>query len=316
MVQYKINIGVELGTSKLRLYKDGKQVLEVLTEYHQGKKVFDNLMKQGKIADFYAVEQLIRQELSKVNKRILGIISPPFTSLVSVSSDMNETAMMTFRRVMENAGSRHTFMLNDCFIAAIGLGIDLENSVSMIIDSGAGKTSITTIRGYKILNNDIIDIAGRDFDTTIQAYIRSQYGLVPELKDVEKLKMKYVDFRKYGVLDKPVKITGVMKNTETKAEITVQAREITDCLADDVDFFIRKVVRHFQNLDDNVQEKIKQSGVCLIGGNFKLKGFIELISESIIVSPKSYLLNRDYMKEGFEKIQSNRKLLPQQLYFD
>ncbi len=305
MKQLKNNIGFDIGTSKLRIFKDGKLVTETPTELEDEGKIIDNLIVNGSIADFNATVQLLRQEIKKIQKPILGFLYPAFTSLVSVPSEMNEVALRAFRDAMEHAGTKTCFMLNDCFIAAKGLEIDIKNTCSMIVDSGAGKTSITTIRGCEIVRNDLFDIAGRNLDEAIQTYLSSKYELLIDKNEAERLKIEYVDFRKSEAIDRTVRITGKEKKTDTTKEITVQSTEITECLKKDIELLVEKIVRHFENLEDSDSSKIRSAGVHLIGGGFKLKGLIDLIAEKVNVSNKSYSVSSDYMKTGLAKIQSN-----------
>jgi rod shape-determining protein MreB len=196
-------------------------------------------------------------------------------------------------------------MLNDCFVAAKGLEIDIKNTSSMIVDCGAGKTSITTIRGYEIVRNDILDISGKNLDEAIQTYLRSKYNLLIDKKEAERLKINSVDFRKSGAIDTTVRVTGKEKKTGITKDVSVQSAEITGCLKKDIELLVEKIIRHFENLEDSDSEKIKSTGVHLIGGGFKLRGLIDLIAEKVNVSNKSYSLNSDYMKTGLEQIQSD-----------
>lgn len=303
MKPFKNNIGFDLGTSKLRLYINGKQAIESPTEYKHEDKIIDNLIKCGKIADFYALEQTLRTQIKKIQKPFLGILYPPFTSILSIPSDHNEAALKVFTDVMTFCGSRITYMLYDCFIAAIGLDIDIQNTTATIIDCGAGKTSITTFSGFEIIKNDILDIAGQSFDQTIQAYFRNQYDLIVNSNEAERIKIEYVDLRRNGITGRPAFITGIPKNEEKETTITIQNEEISECLQAECEFLINRIMRHIECLDSHILKKTEQQGVFLIGGTGKLKGLPELISDKIRVSSKSYTLN-NYMRISFEKIQS------------
>jgi rod shape-determining protein MreB len=303
MKPFKNNIGFDLGTGKLRVYINGKQVIESPTEYKYDGKIISNLIKCGKIADFYALEQAIRNQIKKVQKPFLGILYPPFTSLLSIPSDDNEVALKAFREVMTFCGSRITYMLNDCFIAATGLGIDTQNATATIIDCGAGKTSITTFNGFEIIKNDILDIAGQSFDQTIQAFFRNQYNLIIDSNEAERIKIEYVDLRKNRITGRPALVTGILKNEEKDTTITIRNEEISECLQAECEFLINRIMRHIECLDDHILKKTEQLGVFLIGGTIKLKGLPELISDKIGIASKSYTLD-NYMRIGLEKIQS------------
>lgn len=315
MKPFKNNIGFDLGTSKLRFYKGGKQIIETPAEYKHENETIDNLIKSGKIAEFYALEQALGSQIRKIHKPFLGILYPPFTSLMSVPSDKNEVALKAFRDAVSFCGSRITYMLNDCFIGATGLNIDIPNTTAMIIDSGAGKTSITTFSGFEIVKNDILDTAGYSFDQTIQAFFRSRYDLIIGSKEAERIKIEYADLRKDGIAKRSAIITGTLKNEEKDTTITIRNEEISECLQAECDFLINRIIRHIENLDDHILKKITKQGVYLIGGSARLKGLMELISDKIMIAPKSYSFN-DYMRLGLEKVQSNPDMFKKYMIID
>ncbi len=275
---------------------------------HEGE-IHNNLIINGKIASFQATELLLRNEIKKILKPILGFIYPTFTALVSIPSDSDEVAIRTYRDSLEHAGAKKCFMLYDCYIAAAGLEVDIKNSIAMIVDFGASKTSITTIREYEIIKNDILDIAGNNLNEAIQAYISRQYNLSIDLIDAEKLKIEYLDLESCSKNDKKIKISGKDKQSNTLKEISFQSKEISDCLNNEINFLIDRITRHLENLDYSDSQKIKSNGVYLIGGGIKLKGLIELIAKKMNVSKKSFNFTSDFMKIGFERIQSNPKEL-------
>lgn len=304
MNELKNNIGFDLGASKFRLYKEGKQIAEIPARLELDGEKCEKLVVNGKIANFNGTQTLLRQEIKQFQKPFLGFIYPSFSSLVSVPSDMNEVALRAFRDCMEHAGSKTCYMLNDCFIAATGLDIDIKKSTVMIVDCGAGKTSITTTKGFEIVENDMLDIAGINLDEAIQTYLSRQYDLFIDLKAAEKIKIEYADFRVNKQVDKPVRIAGRIKQTDTLKDIEIRSSEITDCLRNDIELLVERISRHFENLEQADAEKIKLNGVYLIGGGIKLTGLIDLISERLHVNPKSYGLSNDYMKNGLQKIQA------------
>lgn len=305
MKKLKNTVGFDLGTSKLRLYKNGKQIVDTPTKFDFNNKTYDKLMSVGKISDFNATELLLRIELKKCQKRFLGFLYLPFNAIVSVPSDLNEVALRAFRDSMEHAGAKDIYMLNDCFVAAKGLSIDIKSSTSMIVDCGAGKTSITTIQGFEIVKNDILDIAGDGLNETIRAFLSSKYQMKVDLETIENIKTEHLDLRKNLSIDRQIKIAGKTKLTHKNQEITVSNSEITECLNNDIEMLVNRIVRHFENLEDIDVRKIKANGIHLIGGGFKLKGLVQLVSEKLTISRESYNSNLNYMKIGMEKIQSH-----------
>lgn len=302
-MQFKNNIAFDIGTSKVRICKDGKQLLEIVPLLEDKGEMF-RFINNGKIAGLYGAEQFIRQEIRKIQKPMFSFLHPAFTVLVSVPVGATEVDLRAYRDVMEGVGAKQCFMLYDCFVISIGLDIDMKKSVSMLVDFGAGKTSITTLKGYDILRYNLSEITGGNLDEAIRFYLSSKYNLTVDMAEAEKLKIQYVDFSD-KVFEKYIGVTGKEKNTDNKKNITILNTEITNCIKKDIDYLIEDIVRHYENLDEDIMENIKMTGIHLLGGGFKLKGLVEYVSKQINISEKSYNLNINYMSLGLEKIQSN-----------
>ncbi|TKG93983.1 hypothetical protein EYV94_14605 [Puteibacter caeruleilacunae] len=305
MKEIKKSFGFDLGTSKLRMYEEGRLLTEVPTELEYEGKVLDNLLKGGNIGDFNATEQLLRQQIGKFQKPLLGFLCRPLTVLVSVPCGTHEVAVRSLRDSFEHAGSKMCYMLYDSYIAAIGLGIDMENSTYTIVDCGGGKTSICTLRGYKFLRVDSMEVGGRLMDYDIQSYFVSKYGLVLDRKEAERLKIECADFRKNGAYERMVGVTGKDKKTDSERNISINSREITDCITQSVEIVIERIVRHLAWLDDGTVEQVRSNGIHLIGGSFKMRGFIDRVAEKVNVSRESYSENTEYIGIGLTKIQAN-----------
>lgn len=305
MKSLKNNFAFDISTSQLRIYKAGRQLIETPTEINFDNKLIKNLIVNGRIAEFNATQILLRQELQKLQKPILGFLYPSFTSLVSVPSERNEVSIRAFRDSMQQLGFRDNLMIHDCFVAAVGLDVFSDNFSANIIDFGAGKTSITTVYRGGIIKNEMFDISGSYLDQAIQTYFSNNYDLIIELKDAEKLKIEFVDIRENFNLHKSICVQGVNKNTKSKTTISIQSIEISNYLKDHIEWLLDRIARHYDDLEDEVLKEIKIKGSFIIGGAAKLRGLIDLIAKKINVSPKSYNQNVDFMKVGLEKIQSS-----------
>gem|GEM_PF-1846789 len=311
MKHIKNSIGFDIGTTTLRLYKDGKQVVETPTELQDNAKTIRNLLVKGKIARLSETEEMLKKESNKIRKSFLGLWNPPMYALVSIPSDLNEVTLRAYRDTLEQAGAKICYMITDSLVAATGLGLDMSNSTSTIVDFGAGKTSITTLRGLEIIKNDFLELAGNTFDEDIQLYLSSHYDLKIDLKTAEALKIEYADLRKAdSAISKTIGIKGKDKRTNSPKEIALQSEEITDCIRLDVDLITEKIVRHVENLENADLDKVKSNGIYLVGKSIRLRGLTDIMSERIKIANKSYALTTDYMKIGFEKIQTD----PGQVY--
>ncbi|MDU1905316.1 MAG: rod shape-determining protein [Dysgonomonas sp.] len=305
MFSLKNIIGFDLGTSKFRFYKEGKLFSEIVPEITIDNKIHNNLIKGGKIADFYGTENLLNKETRKINPPFLKIFVKAFSGFISVSSDSNEVALRAWRDVMDFVGCKDAYLLPDCYIASAGLDLNIKQSIYTIIDCGAGKTGITTLKNGEIISSDILEEAGNSLDEAIKTHISKNYDLILSSKEIFEIKSQYIDVREANQTDRTIRIGGKDKTTLQIKNISVQSKELSDYIEPDIHYIIKKIARHIENLDDPIKEKIEQNGIYLIGGSFKLKGLIERISEKVPIHTKSHSTNIDYMRLGMERILAN-----------
>ena len=139
-------------------------------------------------------------------------------------------------------------MIANCFIAASGLNLTLKDTCSLIVDSGAGKTIITILKNKNIKENDILDVAGIDFDKAIATYLSSTYNLKITLSEAEKLRIDYVDLREISTLNKKIKITGKDKQTKGVKEINIDKQELINCILPNIDFIVYRIHRQLDSM--------------------------------------------------------------------
>lgn len=318
MNRLKNNIGIDIGTSKVRFYKSGELVLETPPEIEINGKFIDDIIIESHIARLRETELFLKKHISSIVKPYFNFLpykfSSTFTTLVSVLSNNNDIQLRACWELSELAGSKRTFMLNDCFILATGLGLDLINGIYMIVDFGAGKTSITTLQGLNIIQNDMPPVNGRGLDEVIKFYLRRQHHLDISLKEAEKLKQNQIDLSENAV-DRRICISGFIKNTDIPKDVTLLSSELKRSIINEIDILSNRIIRHIENLEPFIQDKLKTGNIFLTGGSFKLKGLIDIIAAKIPVSHKSYQVDAEYMKMGFEKIQKNPDIVfPKMIY--
>jgi rod shape-determining protein MreB len=303
---FKNNIALDLGTSKLRIYKDSDLVVNVPMQINTDKETVDNLISEGRIGNFNGTYNLILKEIKSLFKPKLKFFYPSFTSIVSVPSNINDVALRAYRDMCDNIGSRNSNLICDVHIAALGLGIEDDKSkCSTIIDFGAGKVSVTTIRGYNIIKNSTNYIAGKELDEQIKGYISREYNLVIDKAEAERLKIESADFRANNLTNNDVRINGKDKTNNKDKDITIKSSEITDCIRNDVFLIKDRILRHFDNIDEMDLECTKKSGIYIIGRGAKLKGFVQMISDEINLADESYNQEVDYINEGMKIVQAN-----------
>ena len=101
-------------------------------------------MKDGVIADFELVEQMLKYLISKVQRYPSFILRP--RAVIGVPSGITEVEKRAVVDSAESAGVREVYLVAEPMSSAIGMGIPVnEPSGNMIIDIGDGTAEIAVI---------------------------------------------------------------------------------------------------------------------------------------------------------------------------
>ena len=108
-----------------------------------------------------------------------------------VPSGVTEVEKRSVIDATEEAGARHTYLIEEPIAAAIGAGIDIaEPRGSMVLDIGGGTSDIALISlGGAVLSTSI-KIAGDKFDEAIVRYMRKKHNLLIGERTAEEMKIR------------------------------------------------------------------------------------------------------------------------------
>lgn len=302
MSNFKNCFAFDFGTSHFRVYHEGKKKIDVASELEQGGKVYTELVKNGVIADFNACDTLIRQNLKKIQKPILGFLGRPFSSIVSVPSNNNEVSLRAFRDLMEYAGSANVWMMQDCYLMGLGLGINIGYETYSIVDFGAGKTSITTVENKRIVNAEVVDCSLLILIDQLKTYLSINHEIIISDKSAEKLIIEFADFKLDDSREKLLRIEGTIKNSKEKTTVSIKNTEISGCLQNEIQLLIERIVRHIEKLDNDLKEKVFQRGLYVTGGASNIKGFKEVLRGKINVASQSYSSSESFLSDGIKMV--------------
>ena len=233
-------------------------------------------MKDGVIADFEITEAMLRHFIQKVHHRKL--ISPRV--VVAVPSGITEVEKRAVKDSAEHAGAREVYMVHEPIAAAIGIGIDVEEPVgNMIIDIGGGTSEIAVIALGGIVCDKSIRIAGDEFTSNIEEYMRRQHNILIGERSAERIKievgaaMTEIDNPPpdYAVHGRDL-MTGVPK------EIYVSCVEIAHALDKSIAKIEEAIMNALEMTPPELSADIFRTGIYLAGGGSMLRGLDKRIS--------------------------------------
>ncbi len=263
---------VAIDVSTKKLIAIGHKARQMHGKTHEEIKTIRPL-RDGVIADFQAAELMIR-EMIKMGTTKSNFISPSLKIVVCIPSGSTEVEIRAVRDSAEHAGAREVYMVYEPMAAALGIGIDVEApNGNMIVDIGGGTTEIAVISLGGIVANRSIRVAGDDFTTDIQEYMRHQHNIKIGERTAESIKIN-VGSSLPELVEPPddFVVRGPHQMTALPIEIPVSYQEIAHCLDKSIAKIEAAILSVLERTPPELYADIYQNGIYLAGGGALLRG--------------------------------------------
>ncbi len=288
-------IAIDLGTANTIIIYNDKVVVDepsiVALERNTGKiiaigkraqmmhgKTHENIktirpLRDGVIADFQSAEFMIREMIKMIGIKS-WLFPPALKMVICIPSGITGVEERAVKDSAEQAGAKDIKLIHEPMAAAIGIGIDvLEPTGNMIIDVGGGTSEIAVIALGGIVNNTSIRIAGDDFNSDIEEYMRKEHNINIGERTSERIKIEVgaaIDELEnppddYEVLGRDM-LTGIPKG------IMVNYKEIAQCLDKSISKIEAAVLNALENTPPELSADIYRTGIYLAGGGSMLRG--------------------------------------------
>jgi rod shape-determining protein MreB len=255
-----------------RIIAVGKKAMLMHGKTHENIKTIRPL-RDGVIADFESAEYMIREMIKMIG--IKNTLFPPALRMViCIPSGITGVEERAVKDSAEQAGAKEIRLIHEPMAAAIGIGIDvLEPTGNMIIDIGGGTSEIAVIALGGIVNNTSIRIAGDDFNSDIEEYMRKHHNINIGERTAERIKIEVgaaiIELEnppdEYAVHGRDM-LTGIPK------EIKVNYKEIAGCLDKSISKIEAAVLNALENTPPELSADIYRTGIYLAGGGSMLRG--------------------------------------------
>ena len=170
------DLGVDLGTSNVLIYADGKglvvrepsvvaidkntgKILQVgaaarnMLGRTPGNVVAMKPLREGIISDHEMTVRMLQSMFRSANKT--SIFTPKPRVVISVPSGVTEVEERSVINAALEAGARRVFLIEEPLAAALGAGLDIKGAKGhMVVDIGGGTTDIAVLS----MNGDIREI--------------------------------------------------------------------------------------------------------------------------------------------------------------
>lgn len=294
------DIGIDLGTANTLVYaKDTDEITSepsVVAVYNNSKKVVavgekakkmlgktpGNItairpMKVGVIADFDITEIMLRYFIQKSTKQ-WNLIAPRV--VVAVPSGITEVERRAVQESAIHAGARSVCLKDEPLMAAIGVGLPIEEpTASMIVDIGGGTTEVAIISLSNVVYSKSVRIGGDEFDNCIIQYMKRAYNLVIGERTAEEIK---INIGSAYPLDS--ELTWEVKGRDAVAGLPktlfVTSQEIREALADSFKAITDVIHEALELCPPELSADLVCRGIVLAGGGALIRNLNLLITEA------------------------------------
>ncbi|MDL2236038.1 rod shape-determining protein MreB [Christensenellaceae bacterium OttesenSCG-928-L17] len=293
------DVGIDLGTSSVLVYVKDKGIVlrepsvvavkritgEICAIGEDARRMLGRTpgsiiairpLKDGVISNFDITERLLNHFLKKVvGNRIF--FKPRV--VVCVPSGVTEVEKRSVIDATEEAGARHTFLIEEPIAAAIGAGIDIaQPRGNMVLDIGGGTTDIAIISLGGAVLSDSIKIAGDKFDDSIVRYMRKKHNLLIGERTAEEMKIAIGSA--YPRQDQTfIDVKGRNLISGLPQALVVGSNEMIEALEEPLQSILECVRSLFERTPPELASDIAENGICLTGGGALLYGMDKFISE-------------------------------------
>lgn len=300
MQLFSNDLGVDLGTSNVLIYADGKglvvrepavvaldrntgKILQVgaaarnMLNRTPGNVVAMRPLKEGVICDHEMTVRMLQEMFKTATKA--SVFTPKPRVVISVPSGVSEVEERSVINAAIEAGARRVFLIEEPLAAGLGAGLDLKGTQGhMVVDIGGGTTDIAVLSMNGVTVSSSLKVAGDFFDESIARYVRRQYGVVIGEVTAEEIKIQIGQ-----VYPRQEEMTMNIKGRDSKTgmpkTVTLTSTEIYEVLRRPARQIADEVLTVLEQTSPELVSDISETGITLTGGCSQVWGFTELLIE-------------------------------------
>ena len=225
-------------------------------------------MKGGVIADFEAVEKMLRHFVRKVNKG-RALVRPRL--VIGVPPEITPVERRAVRESAAKMKASEVHLVDEPMAAAIGAGLPIANATgNMIIDIGGGTTNIAVISMAGVVYGRSLRTAGDDLDAAILQYMKRKHNLLIGERTAEQIK---IDIGSAAPLEKTLfmDVKGRHVADGVPRTVVITDVEVRDALSEPVKAIVKAVREALERIPPELCGDIVDRGIVLTGGGALLR---------------------------------------------
>ncbi len=298
------DLGIDLGTANTIIYNEDEGVIlneasviaydkytgNIIATGNAAKTMYGKAprnievikpLQDGVISDFdmtaEMLQKFIKQALNEKKPNNLRVV-------VGVPSGVTEVEKRAVLEVVRETGGKEVYVLDEPTAAAIGAGLDIENSeASMIADIGGGTTDVAILSLGGIVVNTSLRYAGDKMSTAVIGYIRKKKGILIGIRTAESLKETVGS----AFIEKDENGNEILRSVNARGRDLVSGlpktfevtnKDMEEALRESVDTIIDAIKTTVEKTPPEIAADIAEKGMILSGGGSLIENMDKLIS--------------------------------------
>lgn len=305
----KINVAVDLGTSNLLIYVEGrgtvfnepsiiaidKATKKVVSVGHEAAslvgKVHDKVevvkpLNGGVIADIDMIKEIL---VFTFEKMFVSNMSNVNKLLMCIPSEITETEKQAITQLGKQLGIEDTRIDEEIKASGVGSGVDIYTPVgNLIVDIGGGTTDIGVLALGDVVVSKSTKIAGDFFDKRIIDYVKDAHKLEIGPQTAERIKIELSSvYGDYNTDDEGnvviVKAMGRDLVSGLPMMVEIQPEEVRKILINALETIKTTLIATLEITPPELAGDLVDNGIYITGGGALIKGIKEYFEEIVDV---------------------------------
>ena len=297
------DIGIDLGTEQISIYVHGRGIVIsepslVVLDRESRRTVQavgdeaafmlgrspDRLtsiypIRNGQVADYDIAELMLKYFIRKaIGVSYLGkpriIVSVPCNL-----DDVNRKALTEAVRFA--AGSKHIYLVEKPFAAAIGTGLPVYDPIgNLVVDIGAGTTDVAVISLGGLVVSQSIQVGGNKLDEALVDYLRRECSILVGNNTAENIKK---DLAAALPLEEPrsILVRGINQLNTSAGTVRFTSDQAYNAVKSPCNAIVKAIRWVLERTPPELSADIMRGGIHLTGDGARLFALDRYISESL-----------------------------------
>jgi len=294
------NLGIDLGTTSVLVYVDGKGIVlnepsvvavdkntDCITRIGKDAQVMlgrnpnhiDVIrpLRDGVINRYDVTEKMIEFFI----RRACGNAVMRPRVVICIPTGISEVEQRAVMDAGSQAGARKTYLMPEPVAAALGAGLDIFSPTGhMIVDIGGGTTEVAVVSLGGIVVSKSIKIAGNRFDEAIMRYVRRKYNIAIGERTAEQIKIKIGMVYEHGA-PRTMEVKGRCLIQGLPKVIELSSKEMIEAMMEPISAIFDAVCSVIEKTPPELVGDVLKNGIVLTGGGSLLYGLDRLMSDVI-----------------------------------